>query len=54
MNWFNKKDGIVVGFGASNVPPADELTAAEKRLLERVAEQLLQEHAETLKKLGDE
>jgi hypothetical protein len=34
--------------------PEDDLTPAEKKLLERVAERLIEEHSETLKKLGDE
>jgi hypothetical protein len=54
VGWFPKKDGRFTGFGVSNVRPDDQLTPAERKLLERIAEQLLEEHGETLKKLGDE
>lgn len=50
---FNHKK-VVMGFGASNRKPEDDLTPAEKKLLERVAERLIEEHSETLKKLGNE
>jgi len=45
---------IVIGFGASNHKPSDDLTPAEKKLLEEVAERLIEEHSETLEKLGNE
>jgi hypothetical protein len=51
---FNHKK-IVIGFGASNrKPDNDDLTPAERKLLEQVAERLIGEHSETLKKLGNE
>jgi len=51
---FNHKK-VVIGFGASNRRPQDDdLTPAEKKLLEQVAERLIEEHSETLKKLGNE
>ncbi len=52
-----KDSRLTVGFGRGvSGRPADEekLTPAERRLLEQVAEKLLAEHGETLKKLGDE
>lgn len=54
MAFDKNKYSVVMGFGRSNRKPDDELTPAEKKLLERVADQLLAEHSETLKKLGDE
>lgn len=52
---FNSDSPFVMGFGASNrKPTSDDLTPAERKLLEQVAERLLDEHSETLKKLGDE
>jgi hypothetical protein len=55
MNIIKKyNDRFVMGFGASNRKPADDLTPAEKKLLEQVAERLLEEHSETLEKLGNE
>lgn len=35
-------------------PRNDQFSEAEKRLLGQIADKLLQEHSETLKKLGDE
>ena len=55
MNMMRKYGGFVMGFGASNRKSAsDDLTPAEKKLLEQVAERLLEEHSETLEKLGNE
>ena len=52
---FEKDRRLSIGFAAAAGRRSDEeLTPAEKRLLEEVAERLLQEHRETLKTLGDE
>ena len=55
MSLFNKNNTIRIGFAKSDRPPdQDKLTPAEREMLEKVADRLLQEHRETLKNLGDE
>lgn len=51
-----KKNEPQVGFAAAfgGRSSGRALSPAEKKLMEQIADQLLQEHAETLKKLGDE
>jgi hypothetical protein len=58
MDFFNKKDNRpTIGFAGGLTPGRgldDDLTPEERKLLEQIAERLLQEHRETLKTLGDE
>lgn len=54
---FKKKTELGVGFsrGLSNGRSStDQLSPAERKLLERIAERLIAEHGETLEKLRDE
>jgi hypothetical protein len=54
---FKKKNELGIGFSrglSDGRASTDELSPAERKLLERIAERLIAEHGETLEKLRDE
>lgn len=53
---FNRDNRLNIGFSRALPGGSDQdnLTPAERELLEKIAERLIEEHGETLKKLGDE
>lgn len=54
MGLFDKNKDFPIGFAGGLRPGEDQLSPKERKLLEQIAERLLQEHRETLKTLGDE